>query len=513
MRFIKADTEQGPRLGVVRPDGVAELARTESRLESHFGDDGSALRALAAAIHADPAGEYGLESLTLLKPVDPVSMRDFMVFEEHILPSWRRSGLSRGPDVWYEQPIGYFSNAATIRGPRDPIEIPGGSERLDFELEVGAVIGRETVSVTPAEAADRIAGFCILCDWSARDLQFREMDGRLGPFKGKDFGSSLGPIFVTPDELAARRSGNGYDLLMTSGVNGRRYGSDHWSSAYWSFEELISYSSWNSRVEAGAIIGSGTCQGGCILELSARHSTAEYPWLAPGDEVTLSIELMGEIRAQGPARRPRPLARPQDHHPGRRPEDPRIRRVSEVGRVSEAGKWGVFQRWMSCGLCPRRCEGGRWPRPVPCCLRGPPYRGRAARPHPHAGVVAELAAASRSTVQGRQSRCALGSVGAADHGVSALTHRWRCQLPAVCQVPGLISWPTTYSHRRGWYWLAPHRSRPRWPGSAASVAASRIQRGDRRIIRLRRCLRGSHGVRSPGVRRGYRDSRWHCAAS
>ena len=297
MRFIKADTEQGPRLGVVRPDGVAELARTESRLEPHFGDDGSALRALAGAIHADPAGEFGLESLTLLKPVDPVSMRDFMVFEEHVLPSWRRSGMSRGPDVWYEQPIGYFSNAATIRGPRDPIEIPGGSERLDFELEVGAVIGRETASVTPAGAADRIAGFCILCDWSARDLQFREMDGRLGPFKGKDFGSSLGPVFVTPDELAARRSGNGYDLLMTSSVNGRQYGSDHWSSAYWSFEELISYASWNSRVEAGSIIGSGTCQGGCILELSARHSPEEYPWLAPGDEVTLGIELMGEIRA------------------------------------------------------------------------------------------------------------------------------------------------------------------------------------------------------------------------
>jgi len=297
VRFIKADTEQGARLGVVRPGGVVELARTESRLEPHFGDDGTALRALADAIHADPAGEYGMDGLALRKPVDPVSIRDFMVFEEHILPSWRKSGMSRGPDVWYEQPIGYFSNAATIRGPRDPIEIPGGSERLDFELEVGAVIGREAVSVTPAEAADRIAGFCILCDWSARDLQFREMDGRLGPFKGKDFGSSLGPVFVTPDELAARRSGNGYDLLMTSSVNGRQYGSDRWSSAYWSFEELISYASWNSRVEAGSIIGSGTCQGGCILELSARHGPEEYPWLAPGDEVTLSIELMGDIKA------------------------------------------------------------------------------------------------------------------------------------------------------------------------------------------------------------------------
>ena len=306
MRFIKARTEQGARLGVVRPDGVVEMAREAGRLEPYFGDDGEALRALADAIHADPAGESDMGHLALLKPVDPVSMRDFMVFEEHILPSWRRSGMSRGPDVWYEQPISYFSNAATIRGPRDPIEIPGGSERLDFELEVGAVVGREAASVTAEEAADRIAGFTILCDWSARDLQFREMDGRLGPFKGKDFGSSLGPVFVTPDELASRRSGNGYDLLMTSTVNGRQYGSDHWSSAYWSFEDLISYASWNSRIEAGSIIGSGTCQGGCILELSIRHSPDQYPWLAPGDEVVLSIEQMGEIRAtvQAPARGP-----------------------------------------------------------------------------------------------------------------------------------------------------------------------------------------------------------------
>jgi 2-keto-4-pentenoate hydratase/2-oxohepta-3-ene-1,7-dioic acid hydratase in catechol pathway len=297
VRFIKAQTEQGARLGVVRPDGVVELARDESRLEPHFGDDGESLRRLAEAIHAAPAGEFELDRLSLLKPVDPVAMRDFMVFEQHILPAWRQAGMSRGPDVWYEQPVGYFSNAATIGGPRDPIEIPGGSQRLDFELEVGAVIGRDACSVTPDQAADYIAGFLILCDWSARDLQFREMDGRLGPFKGKDFGSSLGPVFVTPDELEGRRSGKGYDLLMTSAVNGRRYGSDRWSSAYWSFEELISYSSWNSRLEAASIIGSGTCQGGCILELSIRHSAEEYPWLAAGDEVLLSIELMGDIKA------------------------------------------------------------------------------------------------------------------------------------------------------------------------------------------------------------------------
>jgi 2-keto-4-pentenoate hydratase/2-oxohepta-3-ene-1,7-dioic acid hydratase in catechol pathway len=298
MRFVKAHTANGPRIGVLRADGIVELSATESSLEPYFGDDGEALNKLGELIHANPAAELDFESLGLLKPVEPVAMRDFMIFEEHVLPAWRMQGMQRGPDVWYEQPIGYFSNAATIRGPRDAIEIPGGCVNMDFELEVAAVIGREAVSVTPEQAADHIAGFVVLSDWSARDLQFREMDGKLGPFKGKDFGSSLGPIFVTPDEIESHRVGNGYSLEMTSSVNGRRYGGDRWTSAYWSMEELISYSSWSSRVEAGSIIGSGTCQGGCILELSIRNSSEEYPWLVAGDEVSLAIETMGDIRAK-----------------------------------------------------------------------------------------------------------------------------------------------------------------------------------------------------------------------
>lgn len=297
MRFVKAQTPRGARIGVLRADGVVALSDSESSLDAHFGDDGEALQLLAERIQAAPAQEHDIDTLELLKPVDPVSMRDFMVFEEHVLPAWRRSGLTRGPDVWYEQPIGYFSNAANLRGPREGMEVPGGSASLDFELEVGAVIGREVRSATPDETAASIAGFLILCDWSARDTQFREMDGRLGPYKGKDFGSSLGPIFITPDEIAGRRVGNGYDLLMTSTVNGREYGHDQWSSAYWSFEELISYASWNSVVEPGSLIGSGTCEGGCILELSIRHGAEKYPWLADGDEVKLSIELMGDLRS------------------------------------------------------------------------------------------------------------------------------------------------------------------------------------------------------------------------
>jgi 2-keto-4-pentenoate hydratase/2-oxohepta-3-ene-1,7-dioic acid hydratase in catechol pathway len=297
MRFVRALTPAGPRIGVLTADDTVALSASTAALEPTFGDDGTRLLDLGAGIVASPATVEPLADLDLLAPVTPLSMRDFMVFEEHVLPGWRAAGMSRGPDVWYRQPIGYFSNAATLRGPRDAIEIPGGSHRLDFELEVGAIVGRRVESVTPDQAGGLVAGYLILCDWSARDIQFEEMDGRLGPFKGKDFGSSLGPVFVTPDEIAGRRSGTGFELEMTAAVNDKSYGGDQWTSAYWSFEELISYASWNSRIDAGSLIGSGTCQGGCILELSTRHSPEEYPWLADGDQVTLSIETMGDIRA------------------------------------------------------------------------------------------------------------------------------------------------------------------------------------------------------------------------
>lgn len=297
MRFVRAQTAEGLRVGVLRADDTVAVSGTASALEPHFGSDGEALQALGEATLASPAAEAPLADLNLRQPVSPTSMRDFMVFEEHVRPSWEKAGLGQGPAVWYEQPLGYFSNAANFLGPRDPIAVPGGSAHLDFELEVAAVIGRATASVTPSQAAGAIAGFLVLCDWSARDTQMHEMEGRLGPFKGKDFGSSLGPVFATPDELDDRRDGNGYDLRMTSAVNGRQYGQDRWSSAYWSFEELLSYASWNSFVEPGALIGSGTCQGGCILELSTRHGAESYPWLKPGDEVTLGVERLGEIVA------------------------------------------------------------------------------------------------------------------------------------------------------------------------------------------------------------------------
>lgn len=319
MRFVKVRTTTGPRVGVLGTEGSISISRAAENLEPYFGDDGNDLQELGRSILADPDQVVAMDEAVLLAPIVPTSVRDFMVFEEHVLPAWRNLPgweQDRLPDVWYEQPLGYFSNAETILGPRDSMELPGGSEKVDFELEIAAVVGREARSITPEEAGPYIAGYVILCDWSARDTQLREMDGRLGPFKGKDFASSLGPVFITPDELDGRRMGKGYDIKMTAKVNGKEYGSDSWASAYWSFEEILSFASWNSVVEAGALLGSGTCQGGCILELSLRHGPENYQFLNAGDEVTLSVDLMDEIRATvAPATRsawPGALEQPDD---------------------------------------------------------------------------------------------------------------------------------------------------------------------------------------------------------
>jgi hypothetical protein len=182
MRFVRAQTPHGPRIGVLRADGVVDLAAEESRLEEHFGDDGERLARLGEAIRANPAAEQHVDDLVLIKPVEPVAMRDFMIFEEHVLPAWRSMGMSRGPDVWYEQPIGYFSNAATIRGPRDPIEIPGGCINLDYELEVAAVMGRparslpsgppDTSPVSPCSATGPRA-ICSSARWTESSARSR----------------------------------------------------------------------------------------------------------------------------------------------------------------------------------------------------------------------------------------------------------------------------------------------------------------------------------------------------
>jgi 2-keto-4-pentenoate hydratase/2-oxohepta-3-ene-1,7-dioic acid hydratase in catechol pathway len=157
------------------------------------------------------------------------------------------------------------------------------------------VVGREGTNVDVAEAEDLIVGYCILNDWSARDIQGYEVKFQVGPFKTKDWAMTTGPFLVTKDEVEPFRKGNAFDLEMKAFVNGRQYSQGNLSDMYWSFAELVSYSSRGTWVEPGDHIASGTVGTGCILELSTTKDPAEYPWLAVGDEVVLEVEGLGRL--------------------------------------------------------------------------------------------------------------------------------------------------------------------------------------------------------------------------
>lgn len=228
----------------------------------------------------------------------PPAFRDFYAFEQHVRTMWKRRG-GEIPENWYRLPVFYFSNTSEIRGPGDPVWAPRGSVELDLELEVGALVDTPAFNLSPERAEEAIGGYFILNDWSARDLQRDEMPVRMGPAKGKDFATSIGPWLVTPDELAdARDAGaTGPDLPMTASVtdadgqvtpisNGR------WSATQYSFGQMLARASADVHVRPGEILGSGTVGTGCLLEV--KDSTLGR-WLQPGDEVTLSIERLGSL--------------------------------------------------------------------------------------------------------------------------------------------------------------------------------------------------------------------------
>jgi fumarylacetoacetate (FAA) hydrolase len=223
--------------------------------------------------------------------LSPPSFRDFYAFERHVGTMWRRRDLEI-PEAWYRLPIFYFSNVSEIRGPGEPVWPPRGSEELDYELEVAAVIDTPVIDLDAARGSEAIGGYMILNDWSARDLQREETSVRLGPAKGKDFASSIGPWLVTPDELADVRRDTGFDLAMTATVDGTECSRGTWSSAHFSFGEMVERASADVRLRPGDLIGSGTVGTGCLLEV--RDETLGR-YLQPGDTVTLAIERLGQL--------------------------------------------------------------------------------------------------------------------------------------------------------------------------------------------------------------------------
>lgn len=257
------------------------------------------LPAWRAALGPDPSAKAdALEPLApggfrWLPPVAPIaSFRDFYAFEQHVATARARRGLEV-PKNWYRFPVFYFSNPSALFGHEAEIPIPPDGEWMDFELEVGAVIGRGGRDLSPDEAEAAIAGYCVLNDWSARKVQREEMAVGLGPAKGKDFATSIGPFLVTPDELAGRRAGKGFDLAMSATRNGETLSRGNWSGIHYSFGEMIARASRGVELQPGDLIGSGTVGSGCILELGPD---AAGGWLAAGDRVELEIEGLGKLR-------------------------------------------------------------------------------------------------------------------------------------------------------------------------------------------------------------------------
>lgn len=221
------------------------------------------------------------------------SLRDFYAFEQHVKTCRAHRGLDMVPQ-WYQVPVFYFSNPLAIIGDGDPVWAPQGSSALDFELELACVIGSPARDLPPDDSAmECVAGFTIMNDWSARDLQRAEMAVGLGPSKSKDFATSLGPRLVPFVELKDVYREGRLHLDMTARVNGKQYSHGNASSMYWTWPQLLAHASRDTELRPGDVLGSGTVGTGCILELTPE---AVGGWLQPGDVVELGIERLGTLR-------------------------------------------------------------------------------------------------------------------------------------------------------------------------------------------------------------------------
>lgn len=223
----------------------------------------------------------------------PPTLRDFYAFEQHVKTANQNRGRNV-PDNWYKFPVFYFTNPNSIFGPDEEIPFPTYTQALDYELEIAAIIGKPGVDIKPENAPAHIFGYTIFNDWSARDVQREEMKVALGPAKGKDFASSLGPTIVTADEFTREIPDKPgvYDAVMSARINNEERSRGNFKDIYWSFGQIIARASDSVMLNPGDVIGSGTVGTGCLLELTK----AKGPWLQHGDIVELEIEGIGILK-------------------------------------------------------------------------------------------------------------------------------------------------------------------------------------------------------------------------
>ena len=300
MKLLTYDNGHGPRCGALRGDVVVDVsallgvdrALADVRALLELGD--SPIERVRDALGSDtPAPSVPLAQVRLRAPVlQPPTLRDFFSYEDHA----SGQGARTPHEAWYRLPVFYFSNTLRIYGPEDEVPFPSATRQLDYELELACVIGREGSDIAAADTLDYIAGFCILNDFSARDLQMDEMAVGLGPAKGKDSASALGPWLVTPDELAPWLRDGRLNVQCAARVNG-----DVWLAAgdggasHHGWADYIERASKDSRIVPGDVLGSGTVSGGSIPEAMAL-GVASARYLQPGDVIELEVEGIGTLR-------------------------------------------------------------------------------------------------------------------------------------------------------------------------------------------------------------------------
>lgn len=256
------------------------------------------------------SAQRALDAVQILAPVpQPASCRDAYAFRQHVATARANRGLGMIPE--FDQfPVFYFTNHRSIIGPGPVRCMPAHLNRLDFELEVAVVLNRRGRNIPAHQADDYIAGYMVMNDFSARALQMEEMQLHLGPAKGKDFATALGPWLVTPDELAPYRvegrpgqPGQVYNLEMIARVNGQQVSRGHLSDMHWTFAEIIERASYGVDLYPGDVIGSGTVGTGCFLELNGTgrledpdHYTEQ--WLQAGDHIELEVTGLGVLANQ-----------------------------------------------------------------------------------------------------------------------------------------------------------------------------------------------------------------------
>lgn len=313
MKLVSYKTEDIEHLGVFVHGHIYNLNSCDKQLPDNMAEflkGGEVLMERAKKVDGqikskeiEPKEEAFFE---LLAPVPhPTSCRDGYAFRQHVASARRNRRVEMIPE-FDQYPIFYFTNHNAIQGPGEIECMPDHFEKLDFELEVAVVIGKQGRNITAAEADSYIAGYMVMNDMSARTLQMEEMLLNLGPAKGKDFSTVIGPWLVTPDELEQYKTtakdghtGNAYDLKMTCTVNGVQLSEGSMADMDWTFAEIIERCAYGADILPGDVIGSGTVGTGCLLELNGtgllNNPNYSPQWLKDGDIVEMEITGLGRL--------------------------------------------------------------------------------------------------------------------------------------------------------------------------------------------------------------------------